>query len=289
MYKEKIMKKIIIYLSLVLSVIFNFGCCESKAEVSESIKVSLINRMGFIIYLEDNHVVVIDGGFASDAPLLELLLKNKIIDAWFITHLHDDHVGAFNTLMVQGDLEVETIYYSKYSPNIYYTLEPQHNVKETYEMFCSAIENQNAVAVNTNDHIYIDGIDFHVILSGLDTIDEINDTSMILKIEEYSVLFLADATKREGECLMEEHEEDLASNIVQLGHHGGKSVSKDVYEKINPIVGIWSFDPDFVRTNKFFIEVKEWLDEIGVIYHINIADQKKSVVVYKNGDFHIKR
>lgn len=53
------------------------------------------------IFRSDNHLVVFDGGFASEAENLYQTLKELggVVDMWFFTHAHDDHICAFNELM----------------------------------------------------------------------------------------------------------------------------------------------------------------------------------------------
>ena len=60
-----------------------------------------IQHESFVITTEDAHVIVVDGGHRADAPYLIDYLKGvtgedvPFIDAWILTHPHDDHVDAF--------------------------------------------------------------------------------------------------------------------------------------------------------------------------------------------------
>ena len=77
------------------------------AEVSMENKIYLYTNegnkqmMSFVITTQDGRVIVIDGGYDNDAPkLMEALQKitgekKPHVDAWFLTHAHDDHISAF--------------------------------------------------------------------------------------------------------------------------------------------------------------------------------------------------
>ena len=71
-------------------------------------KITYAGRMGYVYQLADGSFFIIDGGVTRDdpnlssAPVLMALLEefapdpnNIVIAAWFMTHMHDDHIGAY--------------------------------------------------------------------------------------------------------------------------------------------------------------------------------------------------
>lgn len=66
------------------------------------------------IYEDDGLLLVIDGGFESEAETLyrKLCMLGGQVTGWFFTHPHSDHVGTFCRLMESygDDIRVETIY-----------------------------------------------------------------------------------------------------------------------------------------------------------------------------------
>ena len=72
--------------------------------------------MGYVLQTDDA-LIVLDGGTAGDAPFLRELLHRlggaqPHITAWFLTHPHHDHVGAFVALMEGPDAPVvEQVYH----------------------------------------------------------------------------------------------------------------------------------------------------------------------------------
>ena len=75
--------------------------------------------MGYVLQTDDA-LIVLDGGNAGDAPFLRELLHRlggaqPHITAWFLTHPHHDHVGAFVALMEGSDAPVvEQVTYYEY-------------------------------------------------------------------------------------------------------------------------------------------------------------------------------
>lgn len=87
------------------------------------------NGNSFIIQLKNGHFVVEDGGREADAPyLLDYLEKltpdgeKPVIEAWFITHAHDDHSGAMRKIISDPQqaarVIVDGIYYVDLSNDI---------------------------------------------------------------------------------------------------------------------------------------------------------------------------
>ena len=65
----------------------------------------------------NGHLIVIDGGWAENAPAIRKIIKKNgnHVDAWFISHTHSDHVGAFNVIYAdpQG-VTIDRIYDNGY-------------------------------------------------------------------------------------------------------------------------------------------------------------------------------
>lgn len=63
------------------------------------------------------HLIIIDGGWAENAPALRKVIaqNGNHVDAWFISHTHSDHVGAFNVIYAdpQG-VTIDRIYDNGY-------------------------------------------------------------------------------------------------------------------------------------------------------------------------------
>ena len=79
-----------------------------------------IQHESFVITTADDHVIVVDGGHRADAPYLIDYLRSVTgedvphIDAWIITHSHDDHTDAFFEIIENHRAEVDIggVYYN---------------------------------------------------------------------------------------------------------------------------------------------------------------------------------
>lgn len=56
--------------------------------------------MGYAIKTKNNEIIIIDGGTKGDSEQLKnyIVQNGGTVKAWFITHLHSDHAGAFEEL-----------------------------------------------------------------------------------------------------------------------------------------------------------------------------------------------
>ena len=74
--------------------------------VTDTINTSFILESG-------DTLLMVDGGFPSETPYLYEYLKGLggHVTAWFITHFHDDHMGALWTLLREHpDIQVDGVY-----------------------------------------------------------------------------------------------------------------------------------------------------------------------------------
>ena len=88
----------------------------------------------YVIQLSNGHFVVIDGGFKAEAPYLMEYLESlvpegtkPIVEAWIISHAHQDHIETLELFVTQattyqGKLYLEGIYYSEASDKVMSTV-----------------------------------------------------------------------------------------------------------------------------------------------------------------------
>ena len=78
----------------------------------------------YVLKTAAGHLILIDGGMETngDAAKLRSYIKaqgNNKVDAWWFSHPHGDHIGAF--LNIADDLQgitIDTIYYSRLADSI---------------------------------------------------------------------------------------------------------------------------------------------------------------------------
>ena len=207
----------------------------------------------FILESGDTRLVV-DGGFPSETPYLYEYLKGLggHVNAWFITHFHDDHMGALWFMLKEHpDITVDGIYWNLPSDGFLCKGEPRQDEWMTQEILddLRAVIAQRGIPqiiVQAGDVYTFDG--GAVAARILHTPDEtlvrnpINDSSIIFRFEAdgQRILFLGDLGPEGGEQLLREvpHEE-LKTDFVQMAHHGQGCVSKECYAVIHPTYCLW--------------------------------------------------
>lgn len=96
------------------------------------------------------HLVVFDGGRVEDADYLCDIIKDNggVVTTWFITHIHDDHIGALYKILSdkRTDIKIEEIVYDFADFEWYY--EKMGNDAGIYHLFENAI---NVYKINVNN------------------------------------------------------------------------------------------------------------------------------------------
>ena len=72
-----------------------------------------INSSFYTIYNEEQGLIVIDGGWIEDAAYVREIINSfgVPVEAWILTHPHQDHVGAFNVLYTELDeIDANNVY-----------------------------------------------------------------------------------------------------------------------------------------------------------------------------------
>ena len=251
--------------------------------------------MCYIIKTQNDKLIVIDGGGVSTrddnsgylyAKLKEISGKDvPEVEAWFLTHIHDDHVTEFSLIARDPEKEIviNNVYFNFPSRGF---MEKAENgrflylydeMKESYDILFGqgSFDKLNGKTVKQGDKLNIDGIDIEILLtvSAKEREPNINDTSLIFRmsVEGQTVLFLGDAAVSEGSRLMRAYEKEyLKSDIVQMAHHGQGGVDENVYKAIAPAVCLWPA-PDWVfddwNNNLQTMTVRKWMVDMGVKYH----------------------
>lgn len=248
-------------------------------------KNELPQMMCFTIEGNKNGLVVIDGGYKSSAEDVDRIIKiaekhkNKI-DAWIITHLDSDHAGVFlNVVQNYPEIEIKNVYTSNI-PSLEKAKEkaPWKTEWEPYEEFVS-LNLDNVTFLYENDEIEdIIGLKMKVLWAYSDWIYEnssnlLNNGSLVFKLygNEENMLFCADTQDKKIEAkLVENHEQDLKSDYLQVGHHGNNLFSEDFYKKqVVPNIAFFTAPEDLinnVNNVSWFTAgiVKKWLEDIEV-------------------------
>ena len=296
MKKEKIVSILAIVLCIIAVIVSIVRISnEHTVELTQLSDHSTRQMMGYILKTKNNKIIVIDGGTIDDTEnLVEQINKHGgKVDAWFLTHLHDDHLGAFSNIANDEQIQIEKIYCSFNEYSWYEENEPSRAEfsKQILEILKQDNIKDKVEEVSLNQNINIDDIKVEILGIKNPEITENagNEQSMVVKFDtgKTTFLVLGDTGVKSSEKLLNTQKEKLKSDIVQMAHHGQSGATKELYEQINPTICMWP-TPEWLWNNDSgegegsgpwkTLETRLWMEELKV----------KKNYVEKDGDITIK-
>lgn len=189
----------------------------------------------------EGHLIVIDGGWRSDAEYVRQELKKlgNHVDAWFVTHPHRDHAGAFYEIYKDpGKLKIDKVYMVDMAPiDLCLSNAPWDEV-EVYEQLLT-LDIPELTYVHAGDEFEAAGLKIEVFNAYDDYVDDLsddllNDGSMMFKVsgKTESMLFCSDVGKKMSDYLLEKYGDRLQADYIQMGHHGNGGLKSDFYKSI---------------------------------------------------------
>lgn len=219
-----------------------------------------INLSFYTIYNKDKGLIVVDGGWEEDAASVREVIYElgSHVDAWILTHPHQDHIGAFNLLYKELDgITIDHIYTVEMAaPDMCLEVAPWDSV-DAYNDFL-ALNVSELEYVYAGDVLQICGLEFEIISTYDDNVkklskDYLNDGSMMFKVTNVSesMLFCADVGIGMSDYLVNQYGDFLKADYIQMAHHGYGGLSDQFYSLVNPKIA--------------FFDAPDWLmyDETG--------------------------
>jgi len=226
-------------------------------------------------------VIMVDGGFEFEADNLRQKISEAggTVDIWFITHPHQDHMGAFSEILRdKRGIAIRKVVYSRCTDEVLKaeTWAPQNetDAKRYYKILSEVTEGTDILDLHTTGGRFdIDGIGIKVLgVANPDFLNEsYNNNSMIIKFwdDSKSVLILGDAYKECGERVLASYPEWLDCDYIQMAHHGQNGCTRHFYDTVKfraccwPTPS-WVWDPDPKYTWINTPEVRQWIKEKGI-------------------------
>lgn len=236
----KKLRKILFILLIVTSLSFYAGHKLFAQKLFEYTMVNVnIDTQGdaHLVELPNGVVALIDAGYSSQAEksLAPLLIRKNIksIDYLFISHAHRDHYeGAFSILKAGINIKRLMVHRPPGLESIC-----QADCCCVYSSFNELTQILPTVVltvgqkINLSENVWIKIID---LWKDGDSMTDINDTSVIMKLEtsNYSILFAGDLNKRRSKRLV--GNQTIKADILKMPHHGVESMAvSEFYETVN--------------------------------------------------------
>ncbi len=248
--------------------------------------------MSYVIRTSGGKVIVIDGGTAGDAGYLKgfLAAMGNEVEAWFITHAHDDHFGAMVPILNQPDPpRIRTVYSSL--PDLAWVRQHGYAAQDAgpYEQFLAALTKAGKAVTDLplGADFRIDNVRVEVLgVRNPEIIrpNAINNSSLVLRMSDAtkSVLFLADLGAEGGRKLLASpYAARLRADYCQMAHHGQDGVDEAFYRAVNPTYCLWP-TPRWLWDNDNgggkgsgpwkTLEVRAWMDKLSIKRHYVMTD-----------------
>ena len=195
----------------------------------------------------DGTLIIIDGGNPENEEQVRRIIMQEggVVTAWFLTHYHPDHIGAFNAIYHNPKgIVINSIYATPYNQELFTSIAQYWDGIESFETFVEATAEDARVNYIKRDFVfkYKDmSITFfncfdNLVLEQVN-VDILNNASLVFKVEteKNSILFCGDCNgNRMADLLINRYGVRLRADYVQLGHHGNASLPTRFYDMVQP-------------------------------------------------------
>ena len=258
------------------------GCNYETAYIEEDYKDKLVVHFidvgqgdSTFIQFPNGETSLIDGGTRKSGDKVVKYLQDlgiEKINYLIATHPHEDHIGGLPEVI--RNFAIDQIYMPDKSANT-----------NIFEELLKEIKNKNlkiTLAEGGDSIIEEEKLKFTILAPNREDYAETNDFSIVNKIEymDTSFTFTGDAEK-DSEMDILDKNYNLKSNVLKIGHHGGRtSSSEEFLKRVDPNYCIISVGED----NSYGHPHKETLDRLNKLdSNIMRTDELGDIVIISNG------
>lgn len=272
-------------LFLLLAGVFCLCGCSRRSTFTLWQLPSQANMHGnsYVIRTANGKIIVMDGGNEDEKDYLKGFIEalGGKVDAWFVSHLHFDHVGALKEVLRETNgLKIDRIYHSRFTDE-QLPREGEHwrLYNEAFYALLDTLTHVEIIDCHSGDELEIDGVNFKILSEKNPEFADFNNSSMVIKMwdKHKSFIFLGDLGVEGGNKLLaSEYAADLECDYLQMAHHGQAGCSKEFYQAVKFRACLWP-TPIWVYNNDLgqgfntghlkTIEVRGWMDELGITEH----------------------
>lgn len=226
--------------------------------------------MSYVYQLKNGHYFLIDGGYFTpgEAERLYRFLcahceGKPVIEGWFFSHAHQDHIGVFLDMVEQHrqDIELRELIYNFQPLELPETSEGWRmknndlaTVRRFYEDVAAYCAHVPVRTPHAGDCWQVGELTIEALLT-YDLLDEpttFNDHSTVLRITcgGQAVLFLGDVFEVGSRILLTRCPEKLRCDLVQVSHHCFAGATRALYQATEAKVALWSAADYAMRPNR---------------------------------------
>lgn len=231
----------------------------------------------FIITTEDGKVIVIDGGHTTETDAflqkLRAVTGERVphIDAWFLSHAHDDHCEVFLELATHrpGEVTFDRVYANFPDASFYEGVDDWAvTISDAYNRLLPVLKDK-AAKLHEGDVLYIGKAKFTVFYTFSPAWKNCNEGSTIMRmdLDGKRVMFTGDAGIQAGNYVVAHYGESgaLRCDYCKMAHHGQDGVDKNFYEAVAPRVCLWPtptwvWESETLKTK----ETRAWVRDLCV-------------------------
>jgi len=244
----------------------------------------------YVFRTSGGKVIVMDGGFPEEDFTLRGFIGalGNEVEAWFISHPHDDHMGAlYSILKNPQDLVIKNIYHSRMPDPV---IDAEAQYADLTREFYSLMENSkdiNVVDIQEPGQVFkFDDMNLKILSVANDfTTNPYNNSSMIMRVwdAKKSIVFLGDAGVECGQKALDgPFRADLDCDYMQMAHHGQNGCDENFYRTVKFKACLWP-TPLWVWNNdqgKGFntgilntLKTRGWMNDLGIKeHHVTCTD-----------------
>ena len=208
------------------------------------------NGLCNIWILEDGSYLILDGGYEYDSQRLYNFLKDNnkrpdgqiVIHAWYFTHGHGDHYGAFQKFTTEHANDVKLI---QVIASAAHTDDPLNaNLLAKLAYYPGA----KLVRPHTGETYQMPGLKMDILYTPEDlyvykgTISAGNDSSIVSRVTVggQTIMYTGDASTNACGKMINMYGSNLKSDFLQINHHGYGGGTTAFYQKVQAPYILWT-------------------------------------------------
>ncbi len=215
-----------------------------------------INTIGnaYVVKTDNGKILVFDGGVKEEEGYLRGFLAGlgNVVDCWFVTHPHPDHMGALTKILKEPkDVRILQVCHSTLTEPL---LDTEKASKAEAMEYYEALKKSGIPTVEAalgQELVFGHTVCKILAIRNEDIVKDYNNSSMVIRIADpvKSFLMLGDCGPEEGDKLLKSaYRDDLNCDYVQISHHGNNGASMDFYRAIKFRACFWP-TPSWVYNN----------------------------------------